>query len=342
MKPSPNPAQKTPRRSALLPLALPLAAIAILGATALWLNRSPSKPPLAEPRAIGNNEIPTPAQAVSSATKIYPKPETVDGEPSTPPSPTPPSVQPKSEIPSFRLSAMSGSGGANDAVGIVDRKTGAGYRRLKIGDSADGWRLVSIDFDRETALFQKSDQTFTARMETGESILPPQIQAAQPPTSAPRPDSRPPPAGSPSVESPPRVGDSLASASPAESKRPAPSAPFSNVSFRVDSGESVSVRGVSSAPDFVEIQTGNERYALRRGIAESIMTIDNLTPDDRLWMMVSYPGLVQILPGEDPARQASEAERLLAEELVPPTNRPDVEELNRLLENFVASPPPSP
>ena len=242
--------------------------------------------------------------------------------PTPPPSAPPPSLpiqpRPSAEPPSFRLSSMAGGWGDSDSVGIADRKTGLGHS-LKVGDkTTDGWKLVSIDFDQESATFEKAGQLFVATLEEGESITQaPILSPSSPPT-----------------------GNASPTSAPTELKEVNLSVPFSNRVFRTESGEEVAVRRVERSPKVVEVQTEGKRFAIRRSVAERILTLDNLSQDDRLWMMVSYPGLVELLPGEDATEQSNLAEEQLAEMLTPPTNKPPLEELDRLLENFVEPPPP--
>ncbi len=211
---------------------------------------------------------------------------------------------------------MAGGWGNNNSVGIVDRKTGQGIS-LQIGDkTTDGWKLLSIDFDQETATFEKSGKRFVAALEEGIAILP-----------------------SPLATTPP-IRDASATSAPPEIEEVNLSIPFSNRVFRTEGGEEVSVRRVERSSKVVEVQTEGKRFAIRRSIAERILNISNLSQDDRLWMMVSYPGLVELLPGEDAAQQSELAEEQLAEMLTPPTNKPPIEELDRLLENFIEPPPP--
>ena len=218
---------------------------------------------------------------------------------------------------------MSGGWGRNDSVGIVDKQTGQ-TGSLRIGDkTADGWRLVSVNFDEETATFDKEGRAYVARLEQGDS---PQVP--------PSPPNVAPPAQQTAAASAPLVAGT-------EEDEPDLSLPFSNRTFRVESGEEYSLKGVDRSPEVVEVRTSQERFALRRTIAESILRLDNMTPDDRLWMMVSYPGLIPLNPGEDAVELSAEAEQQLAEIINnPPTNTPSLEELNRLKENFVEPPPP--
>ena len=253
-----------------------------------------------------------PASPVASAS-----PQVPDSPPSetVPVSPVRPS--PREEPPSFRLSSMAGGWGDNDSVGIADRKTGQGHS-LKIGyKTTDGWKLTAIDFDRETATFEKAGQLFVAALEEGESITPSPLPSASTP-----------------------AGPAPTVSAPAEIKEVNLSVPFSNRVFRTEGGEEVAVRRVEHSPKVVEVQTEGKRFAIRRSIAERILALDNLSQDDRLWMMISYPGLVELLPGEDAAAQSNLAEEQLAEMLTPPTNKPPIEELDLLLKNFVEPPPP--
>ena len=189
---------------------------------------------------------------------------------------------------------------------------------MKVGDkTTDGWKLVSIDIDRETATFEKGEQFFVSTLEEGESVTPSLTPPATP------------------------TGTASPTSAPPEIEEVNLSIPFSNRVFRTEGGEEVSVRRVERSSQVVEVQTEGKRFAIRRSIAEHILKIGNLSQDDRLWMMVSYPGLVELLPGEDAAEQSKLAEEQLAEMLTPPTNKPPLEELDRLLENFVEPLPPT-
>ena len=329
----------SPKPPARLSLAwlFPLLAAAALAGLAVWRHLDRPSPP--------RETIPPPAQENLPAPDApAPQPIAQPEPPSAPAqtkTPAPPSAPQK---PAFRLSALFDPPGGTPAVGIVHRASGDSYK-ISVGDkSFDGWQLVSVDFDDESALFQKDGASATVRMEQGSPTPPASVPPSSPPLagpSSPPPSMRPQPPSSlpPSAQNP--ASPSTPGVSASSSPRPFdPSRPFSNLSFRVDSGETVSVRGVDRSPEVVEVTAGPDHYALRRSIAESILSIENLTPEDRLWMMVSYPGLVEVRPGEDPAELSAEAERQLADLLIPPTNRPPVEELPALVEKFFQSPPP--
>ena len=277
-------------------------------------------------KAVPSEVTPSPLPAA-----IAPAAESVKPLSSIPPSPEPlPPVNPipfelsnpTVEEPQFRLSSMAGGWGNDNSIGIVDRKTGQGSS-LKVGDQIPGgWKLIAIDFDQETARFENKGKIFVATLEEGVPVL----QPSSSPSSQTATTATPP---TPSTE-------------PQEMEEVNLSIPFSNRLFRTEDGNEVSVRRVERSPKVVELQTEGKRFAIRRSIAERVLSIGNLSADDRLWMMVSYPGLVELLPGEDAAEQSNLAEEQLAEMLTPPTNKPPIEELNRLLENFVEPLPPPP
>ncbi len=210
------------------------------------------------------------------------------------------------------------------SVGIADRATGRGDL-LRAGDiTADGWRLVSANFENETALFEKDGREYIAHLEQ-RAALP--VATASPVPPETRTESQP-----PVVEATATTGKTAPAAT-------APMPVFSNRVYHVEGFEPVAVSAAQDSSEFVEVKTGGETYALRREIVESIFKVDNLTTEERLWMMVSYPGLAAVGPGQVSPEQASEAERKLKEMLAPPTNTPPLEELERLRANFI---PPSP
>lgn len=309
----PTPPNPPPRPLLLSGMVLLLAAVIAF----LVVRRPP--PPAAEPAAAEPQTAPVPAP-------LSPPPPTLVNEPvpaANLPSvrnPTPPeTTAPPPAEPGFRLSAMIGGGDSRDAVGIVDRATGQDYQLVRLlGSTPDGWTLIRMDFDRETATFEKNGQTHVASLEQGETI-----RSVPPPPPDRRPPSRPPAAPESMPTPPPPLADP-----------PDPAAPFSNVTFQAD-GQHVAVSRVEQSPDVVEVRTAGERYAIRRNVAESVLRIGSITPEDRLYMLMSFPGLVSVQAGENPAEMTAEAEAQLQEILSdPPTNRPDVEELNRLLDQY--------
>ena len=212
------------------------------------------------------------------------------------------------------------------SVGIADRATGRGDL-LRAGDiTADGWRLISANFEKETALFEKDGREYIAHLEKG-AALP--LATASPVPPEPRTESQP-----------PVVEATATTLRTTTSATAAPLPVFSNRVYHVEGFEPVAVSAAQDSSEFVEVKTGGETYALRREIVESIFKVDNLTTEERLWMMVSYPGLAAVGPGQVSSEQVSEAERKLKEMLVPPTNTPPMEELERLRENFIPSSPP--
>lgn len=218
------------------------------------------------------------------------------------------------ETPDFIMSAMTRGRAEHISVGIADPKTGRGDM-LRPGDrSFDGWRFISADFDRETALFEKDGREYTAHLERGATT---ELALTQPadhgsPRASADPASIP---QVPSVELP-------------------PPAAFSQRVYHVEGFEPVALSPVKGSPEFVEIKTGNETYALRLDIVEAILSTERLTTEERLRMMVAFPGLATVAPGQSASEQAAKAERQMAEILVPPTNTPPLEELHRLLEQL--------
>ncbi len=251
----------------------------------------------------------------------------------------PPAVQAE---PGFRLSAMISGSGEPDSIWIVDRKAGEGHLRLGIGDTTpDGWRLLEINLAGETATFQKQGQTYVARMEGGSPSLPsespPSLSAEAEQLLATRRDlqveAAPEPVIPPEEQRLPTQPSDLAGGRVF-------SEPFRNRTLLTDSGGIVMLQGVDHAPEIVEIVTGADRYAIRRDIAESILQVDDLTSDERLEILESYPGLVKVSPDEDPAEQAVKAERELAEILQsPPDEPPPIEELDQLIDEVFDDPP---
>lgn len=231
----------------------------------------------------------------------------------------PPSYKtPVGDAPAFRLSAMT-KRGERISVGIVDRKTGHG-RMLRPGESsADGWRLVSVQFDEETAVFEKDGREYTAPMERGEANL----FAADLPDGSSAPDG------------------AVVSVPPATPRRATePQAAFSNRVYEVEGLEPVAVNAVPGNLNILEIKTGGETFAMRREIVENILQVERLSTEDKMWMLISFPGLVEVQPGEDPTALTEQSEEEMAKILVPPTNAPPLEDLNRAVENFKNIHPP--
>lgn len=256
--------------------------------------------------------------------------------------PFPPAIQ---EEPGIRLIAMTGGRGNHDIVWILDQTGGENIHPLSIGDSTfDGWRLIEIQVDQETATFEKEGCFHIARMEAASPAVPaekplPIPEADRTQTLAARNTSQ--------LETSPRPvvppGERPLPSKPSDlAGDRVYSEPFRNQTILADSGNVVVLQGVTHAPEIVEIVAGHDRFAIRRDIAESILQLDDLSPDERLDMLESYPGLVKVVPGEDSAKQAVNAERQLAEMLVPPTNTPSVEELDELIDQVIDEPPSAP
>jgi len=215
--------------------------------------------------------------------------------------------------PTFRLCAILSGAGHAPSVGIVDRETGRGSL-LKVGDSSrDGWRLASVDFGRERATFEKQRHCHTMHLEIVESFTDDAIK--------PMPSQH-------------ATEDGASRQSSSLFKNRGLAEAFGESILLDERGEEVSLRGVDGAPEVVEFRAGGNRYALRRDIVETILSIQNLAPEDRLGMLFSYPGVAQVLPDQDAATQASEAERKLSEELIPPTNTPSIKSLHLLMERI--------
>ena len=164
--PNPMPPANSPKPPARPSVAwlIPLFAAAALAGFAAWRRfdkPSPSPKPLPPPpESAAAPQDPAPQPVAPTAAP------SVASRPSIPPPPSAP------EKPAFRLSALFDPPRGSPAVGIVHRASGDSYK-IFVGDkSFDGWQLVSIDFDGESALFQKNGASATVRMEQG---LPPSL-----------------------------------------------------------------------------------------------------------------------------------------------------------------------
>jgi hypothetical protein len=326
----PPPNKPQPWGAWILPAALVAAAAAFV-AIALHRYQANSQGPAAPPPP--PREAPAPLPPPPTDPAALPAPAAPAQPPATAPAPDA-SSQSKPALPpapTFRVSGMLQSATRGESVGIVDRQTGGNYQSLRLGEtSPDGWMLVSMNFDNESAVFEKDGQRHAARIETGVGAPSPASTADAPPAAADLREEA-------VVQPPERQKPSRADRAQTPPQPPPP--PFSNRSFRIESGAEVAVSALDHAPAVVEVRTGAERFALRRTIADSILAIENVSPDDRLRMMASFPAAVAVYPGEDAGELSAEAERLLAEMLTPPTNRVPVEELPELIDRFIETNP---
>jgi hypothetical protein len=219
----------------------------------------------------------------------------------------------------LRITAMTRFGANDVVIGVEDRLTRQ-TQMLRVGDAAgNGWTLVAVDFVGESAVFQQADIRHTAYLEKG--------VARQPETASP---------GSP----PNPEGAREALSSEASAGQCAPDA-FSNQVLVVDGSVEVVVSGVKHAPKFVEVKTAGSTFALRREIAENILKMDSIAPEQKLQMLLTYPGAATVDDGQDPARQAADAEASLAQTLThPPEDRPSLDDLERLVKDNPEIPPP--
>jgi hypothetical protein len=217
--------------------------------------------------------------------------------------------------PGFRMCAMTSNPSGEPTVGLVYRETGAA-EFLHVGDHTEnGWLLSATDFDNETAFFKKDDNTYVAHLEQNsidDTVVLSDAQSTIKPVA---------PAAHPK---------STHTASGA----------FSNRVFQLEDGETFAINAVDNNADFVKIKTGNETYSLRREIVDTILTTENLTTEERLLMIISFPSLASVPPGLSAAEQAMAAEQELSERLIPPTETPPMDELERLRNQF--TPPSSP
>lgn len=297
--------QKTSSSQASFWLAMALVVVVGIGVGGLAMfivlrdERAPSAtPPGPAPRN-------TPAE--------YPAPSSVSGRPGirapTLAPPLPDSASAETSVSPFvctlRITSMTRFGPDNVVVGVEDRLSRK-TQMLRIGDPVgDGWNLAAVDFERESVDFEQNGIRHTAFLEKG---LP---SPAAAPEDAPR-----------------AVADGEARE---ENPVVAYTVAFSNRVLTVEGDTEVVVSGVAHAPDVVEVKTPVTRFALRRELVEDILKLDTLTPEQKLQMLLTYPGAAIVEEGQDPARQAADAEAVLAATLAnPPGEKPSVEELEEL------------
>jgi len=227
-----------------------------------------------------------------------------------------------SPAPAFnlRMTSMTRLGPDNVVVGVEDRLSRKA-QVMRIGDhAADGWRLAAIDFDRDSADFEQNGTRLTVFLEKGD------------------------PAPLPASETEPRimaVDDEREVITETARRGPQFTEAFSNRVLKVEGSTDVAVSGVAHAPDVVEVKTLGTSFALRREIAENILKLDTITPEQKLLMLLTYPGATTVEEGQDPARQAAEAEASLAATLAsPPEEKPETSELDRLIKEMPDIEPP--
>ena len=220
----------------------------------------------------------------------------------------------------LRITAMTRFGTNNVIVGVEHRLTRK-TQMMRVGDQAgDGWTLASVDFNRESATFSQQEFRHTAYLEKG-AALP---QEARLGVNASVPGAQ----SSEEVE-------------PVTVARPPYQGVFSNQVLTVEGDREVAVSGVEHAPEYVEVKTAGSNFALRRDIAENILKLESITPEQKLQMLLTYPGATPVDSGQDPAQQAAAAEASLAQTLSqPPETTPSVEELDRLVKELPEIEPP--
>ena len=306
---SPVARQKTSSSQASFWLALALAVVVGIGVggLALFLVLRDEKAPSATPPGPAPWNVPAehPAARSASGRPAIRAPALAPPLPDTRPAETgaPPLVC------TLRITSMTRFGPDNVVVGVEDRLSRK-TQMLRIGDPAgDGWRLAAVDFERESGEFEQNGIRHTAFLEKG----------------------FPSPAAA-SEDAPRVVADGEAEELPETARAVRHFAvAFSNRVLKVEGNTEVAVSGVAHAPDVVEVKTPGTSFALRREIAENILKLDAFTPEQKLQMLLTYPGVAIVEEGQDPARQTAEAEASLTATLAnPPEEKPSTDELERL------------
>jgi len=202
------------------------------------------------------------------------------------------------EEPDFRMCTMTEQGTTQISVGIVNKTTGYS-RLLRTGDrTADGFVLEFADFERETAVFTKNGGQYTMYIEQGADITEPMLPM----------DKR------------------VETRAPAHSSKET----FRDMVLRTEAGDEAVLTIAAQNPEFIEIKMNGETLAIRRRIVENIISMEHVTPEEQLQMLLTYPEIALIQPGEDISERVDEVEHELAAQLIPPTNPPPLDKLEAI------------
>jgi hypothetical protein len=210
--------------------------------------------------------------------------------------------------PGFRLCALTGTGNEAISAGVEEAADGHAYL-LRVGEhTASGWTFLHGDMDAETAVFAKDGHEYTLEMQRGSRRL----EAV-------------------SVED----GGAVTERASNQQHRQIPGSGtvFLDRTIEMDSLGPVTIKLDQENTDWVRVKADRSDFMLRREMADAILRVERLGEQDRVWMLLSHPALVKVMPAEDAVRVAQEAETELNEILNnPPTNSPSTEELDKLIE----------
>ena len=191
----------------------------------------------------------------------------------------------------FRISAMVLQP-ENPRIGIAYRETGANYL-LALGESTpEGLRLESVEYDKGQAVFIKDGLKYVAKLEEDAELrlatLPQAVPAA------------------------PEETQTSDRALPEEGPEGQP------VVLQGQDGRRIEVAALGD--EHMALREGATTYALPRAIAERILSMEQLSQEEKAQMLLTFPLLVDIQPGEDPGKKIEERQKAIMG--TPPTEPP--------------------
>jgi hypothetical protein len=208
-------------------------------------------------------------------------------------------------IPAFRLCALTANSITGVRAGLVDKSTGHTVI-LSMGQvTQDGWKFVSADYRNDTATFQKGENTYTAKLESG-------------------------PDGSSSItDNSPLFHNSAAVRQEELAKVLIPKVPkaviITNFSLRTTLGD-VSISPAPSSKLVALIQAGNKTFSIPSEVVQTMLQNSVMSDEQKVSALLSFPTLAEVAPGEDPLTSSQNATSNLVQALTPPTNTPSMEE----------------
>jgi hypothetical protein len=283
-----------------------VAAVAVVALLAVWqIRRAPPPqdlPPDAETPDAGAPPVSPTRTRLPAAAPSLPGPVR----------PTPETAPAEPGSVAFRLTAIVAGGEAAASVGIVDRETGQS-RILRAGDETrDGWRLERVRPEHEEAVFLKDGVERIVRLSDGN-------EAEPAPQTADVPDPEEPEGFDPTA--------------PASAPTP-----FSALTVDIPELGSVTATVYPANPDWVQLATGERRFAVRKEIATSISNIPGIDPEQQMRMLLTHPTATEVGAGADLVEAGLAAEKNLQEIIgSPPTEPPPIDELINLVNELKAA-----
>jgi hypothetical protein len=192
--------------------------------------------------------------------------------------------------PNSIIRPTSRTGPNNAAIAVTDKDTGESTI-LNLGQrTADGYRFMSMDAQSGTARFEKSGRSFSTPFAS--------------PTASQNFVKKP----VPTTTAPLISGGYLVSPGPMTPAEVKPVEPFKPVTLQAKSGATVNLSPIASNPDLVKLDAGGRSYVIPRNITEGMINDPQMTPDEQIERIVTYPNLAEVHPGEDPSAVAVAAE----------------------------------